>query len=109
MGLFSAEKNIKVLSILILLGGIGCLLLTPVILLVLLVKPFWGIALGLISIGFIVSFFGLRKMKKWGLYVFTASVIIEILVTFYSVIILGATFPAFLILIFFWVNLKKFN
>jgi len=103
-GLLSATANIKVIAFFVLFGGIGILGLSVLFFIFHPLGNLFGILNGL---GFIISFKGLRNLKKQGLYIYTISSALGVVGLF-----LGASaFPsiiAILVLIFFWINHKKF-
>lgn len=104
---------VKNISILLLLGGIGSLFM---VLPFLLIKPVLGLLELIIAVGLIITSFGLRGMKKWGLYGYTIITALAIIGTIYSFlssrsvdnIQLGAAVIQVLILIYFWKISKRF-
>src|SRR3989344_596218 len=117
-----APVFVIIISLLMLLGGIGSLLLTaPLLLLGGIGKS--GIIFGLgglaliRGIGLVVVSFGIRHMRRWALYTFTALTVLAVGVSLYSF----ATEPAgdltdfadagiqALVLIYFGANSKKFT
>lgn len=104
---------VKNISILLLLGGIGSLFM---VLPLLLLKPILGLLQLIIAVGLISTSFGLRGMKKWGLYGYTIITALAAISTTYSFLIsrnidkveLGALVIQILILIYFWKISKRF-
>lgn len=114
-GTFVAPKKVKTPLLIIILAWI---LLIPG--LIYLLFAFMALAfnvlngiLGLLfAAGIIATSFGIRKMKKWGLYVFTVAVIVGLVSFFlsektYEDILLG--FIPIIFLIYLWIISKKFN
>ncbi len=105
---------VKNISVLLLLGGIGSLLM---VLPFLLFSLFLGIFYLITGIGFIVTSFGLRGMKKWALYSYTVIVVLGFIVSLYSFftshnidkVQLISFGVEILILIYFWSISKKFT
>ncbi|TSC54267.1 MAG: hypothetical protein LiPW31_190 [Microgenomates group bacterium LiPW_31] len=112
---------VTIIAWLILLGGIGSLLVTtPLLLIGGLGKS--GVLFGLggltlvRGVGLVVVSFGLRQMRRWALYAFTALTILAVIVSIYSF----ATSPKqeltefidvaiqTLVLVYFWAISKKF-
>jgi hypothetical protein len=104
---------VKNISILLLLGGIGSLFM---VLPLLLIKPVLGLLQLVIAVGLIATSFGLRGMKKWGLYGYTIITVLAVISTIYSFLAsrsidkvqLGAVVIQILILIYFWKISKRF-
>lgn len=112
---------VTIIAWLMLLGGIGSLLVTtPLLLIGGLGKS--GVLFGLggltlvRGVGLVVVSFGLRQMRRWALYTFTALTILAVIVSIYSF----TTSPKqelaefadvaiqALVLVYFWVISKKF-
>ena len=117
-----APVFVIIIAWLMLLGGIGSLLITaPLLLLGGIGKS--GVIFGLggltliRGIGLVVVSFGIRHMRRWALYTFTALTVLAVGVSLYSF----ATEPAgdltdfadagiqALVLIYFWAISKKFT
>ncbi|OFW53670.1 MAG: hypothetical protein A2163_08460 [Actinobacteria bacterium RBG_13_35_12] len=104
---------VKNISVLLLLGGIGSLFM---VLPLLLFSSVLALLELIVAVGLIVTSFGLRKMKKWALYGYTAITILAIISTIYSFlssrsidnIELIAAVIQTLILIYFWKISKRF-
>lgn len=116
-----APLIVIIVSWLILLGSIGSLLLTlPLLLIGGLGQSFTVLALGLLNLvrggGLVVVSFGLRNMRKWALYVYTALVLLGILIFIYDLVTSPKPDLArnveivieAIILIYFWIIYKKF-
>lgn len=105
---------VKNISILLLIGGIGSLF---VALPYLLISPFLGLLQLVIAVGLIATSFGLRKMKKWGLYGYTAIAALALFGIIYNFLAshgkdtmqIVAAIVEVLFLIYFWRISKKFN
>ena len=117
-----APVFVIIIAWLMLLGGIGSLLITaPLLLLGSIGKS--GVIFGLggltliHGIGLVVVSFGIRHMRRWALYTFTALTVLAVGVSLYSF----ATEPAgdltdfvdagiqALVLVYFWAISKKFT
>jgi len=117
-----APVFVIIIAWLMLLGGIGSLLITaPLLFLGGIGKS--GVILGLggltliRGIGLVVVSFGIRYMRRWALYTFTALTVLAVGVSLYSF----ATEPAgdltdfvdagiqALVLVYFWAISKKFT
>jgi len=117
-----APVFVIIIAWLMLLGGIGSLLITaPFLLLGGIGKS--GVIFGLggltliRGIGLVVVSFGIRHMRRWALYTFTALTVLAVGVSLYSF----ATTPAgdltdfadagiqALVLVYFWAISKKFT
>ena len=117
-----APVFVIIIAWLMLLGGIGSLLITaPLLLLGGIGKS--GVIFGLggltliRGIGLVVVSFGIRHMRRWALYTFTALTVLAVGVSLYSF----ATEPAgdltdfadagiqALVLVYFWAISKKFT
>ena len=105
---------VKNISILLLIGGIGSLIMA---LPYLIISTFLGMLQLIIAVGLITTSFGLRKMKKWGLYGYTAIAIFALFGPIYyfltshgtDTIQLVSVAVEILFLVYFWRISKKFN
>jgi len=108
-----APLLVIIIAWLMLLGGIGKLLM---VLPFLLISPALGILQLLIAVGIIATSFGLRRMRRWVLYVFTAITVLGVGISSYSFL----TSPTkeieefvdagiyVLVLVYLWAISKKF-
>jgi len=117
-----APLFVIIIAWLMLLGGIGSLLVTAPLLLLGgigksgIIFGLGGIAL-IRGIGLVVVSFGIRKMRRWALYTFTALTVLAVVASLYSF----ATEPAgdlidfadvgiqALVLVYFWAISKRFT
>ena len=105
---------VKNISVLLLIGGILSLFWAMPLL---LFSPINGLFQLVIGVGWIVLSFGLRKMKKWGLYGFIGITVLSIAATLYSFLMAGSigkaqiviTIIEVLLVIYFWKISKKFS
>ncbi|KKS89100.1 MAG: hypothetical protein UV65_C0039G0006 [Parcubacteria group bacterium GW2011_GWF2_43_11] len=105
---------VKNISIFLLIGGIGSLIL---VLPYLIISTFLGVIQLIIAVGLIATSFGLRKMKKWALYGYTVIALLNVIGAIYTFIIshtigttlLIETIVLVAVLIYFWAISKKFN
>ncbi len=107
-----APMIVIVISWLMLLGGI---LQLPIALLSFFIDTFNGVLIFAIAIISIVTSFGLRKMKKWALYIFTVMTVLSIAQIAYWYILTGSITNStillvqIIILVYFWIIYKKFS
>lgn len=105
---------IKNISILLLISGIVSLIIA---LPFLIISTFLGIIQLIVAVGLIATSFGLRKMKRWALYGYTVITLLNVIGAIYSFvtsrtidnILLITTIVFVAVLIYFWINSKKFN
>ena len=105
---------VKNISILLLIGGIGSLIM---VLPYLIISTFLGVIQLIIAVGLIATSFGLRKMKKWALYGYTIVTLLDVIGAIYSfvtsrtidTISLITTIVLVAVLIYFWIISKQFN
>ena len=110
---FKTPLFVKIIAWLMLLRGIGGLFMALPFLL--LNRILGGLYL-LIAVGLIATSFGLQRMKKWSLYVFTAMTVLLVGLSIYSFFTSSVKNMAdfadagiqVLVLIYFWVISKKF-
>lgn len=121
-GMPKAPVFVKVVAWIMLLGGILRLLISaPVFLLGLGFQSIAIILAGILAvltgIGLIIASFGLRKMRKWGLYVFTIITGLSLISSIYSAItdpkvkiwqVIVVLLIQVAILVDFWTFRKKF-
>lgn len=109
-----APLFVTIVAWILLLGGIGKLLL---VLPFMLVSPALGLLQLSIAVGLIAVSFGIRHMRKWALYAFTAIAILTVIITSYDFLtsskkelsIFVDVAGEMIILIYFWAISKKFT